>query len=348
MPFPRCLPSGLACYSRLPAHFNRRVYLPRRTRCAAQCRSPAHALVCLRRGYEKQCFRKGPRLSLFPINDGDGEGRCPSRVLRWAVKDGARHHTEVKWNLAQLPRERIRPLRSIQTCPGALIEEEKRKRREAEAYRKREIERRMKPRTREDFEILYSELEAWRLQETRRIKESTLSEEEKQLLLRQLLHKETKLLQTIDRLKITASKANRADRIEEKMQAMAAPKKWPVRKGDFVDVQTPTTIRASELMQLYHGLLAKGLGMDERLDVLLHVKWTVKEFDCELTQEIISLVDREADLLNRGRSMKALEGMRKRIAFLFLQFMEIPEFNPEAAAYEIIIPDDTVQDCEKT
>lgn len=33
--------------------------------------------------------------------------------------------------------------------------------------------------------------------------------------------------------------------------------------------------------------------------MLLHVKWTVSEFPCPLTQDIIDLIDREADLLNR-------------------------------------------------
>jgi hypothetical protein len=34
----------------------------------------------------------------------------------------------------------------------------------AEDHRRKEIERRMHPRTAADFEILYNELEAWRLQ----------------------------------------------------------------------------------------------------------------------------------------------------------------------------------------
>ena len=46
-----------------------------------------------------------------------------------------------------------------------------------------------------DFEILYNELEAWRLQETRRIKDAGLPKEKEQEVLQQLLHKETKLLQ---------------------------------------------------------------------------------------------------------------------------------------------------------
>jgi hypothetical protein len=66
-----------------------------------------------------------------------------------------------------------------------------------------------------------------------------------------------------------------------------------------VEVHTPATVRAQELQQLYRGLNLTQLTVDERLDVLLHVKWTVKEFDCGLTRELVELIDREADLVNR-------------------------------------------------
>eukprot|EP00455_Lapot_gusevi_P013095 TRINITY_DN16319_c0_g1_i3.p2 TRINITY_DN16319_c0_g1~~TRINITY_DN16319_c0_g1_i3.p2 ORF type:complete len:112 (-),score=13.94 TRINITY_DN16319_c0_g1_i3:59-394(-) len=74
--------------------------------------------------------------------------------------------------------------------------------------------------------------------------------------------------------------------------------------------------------------------MEERLDVLLHVKWTVKEFDCNLTREIVDLIDREIDLLKRGRSEKSLEGLRKRLCNLFLNFVNTPEFNPESMRFQ--------------
>ena len=61
--------------------------------------------------------------------------------------------------------------------------------------------------------------------------------------------------------------------------------------------------RAKELMELYNGLRLPLLTIDERLDVLLHVKWTVKEFDCNLTRDIVELIDREADMLNRYLEM---------------------------------------------
>ena len=46
-------------------------------------------------------------------------------------------------------------------------------------------------------------------------------------------------------------------------------------------------------------------------------------------------IDREADLLNRGRKPATLAALRKRTSGLFLAFTETPEFNPEAAALQV-------------
>jgi len=55
---------------------------------------------------------------------------------------------------------------------------------EEEKKRKVEIERRMHPKKGKDFDILFNELEAWRLNETKKIKNSTdLNPEEKKLAL---------------------------------------------------------------------------------------------------------------------------------------------------------------------
>ena len=216
-----------------------------------------------------------------------------------------------------------------------LIRRKEELRMEEEKKHKEEIERRMHPKKNKDFEVLYNELEAWRLNETKKIKESSeLNEEEKKLALQQLLNKETKILQQIDRLKITAGTINKQEKIGEFLSAMSDPKLWKRNDGRYTEVHTPFTTRAKELMDLYNGLRLPFLSTDERLDVLLHTKWTVKEFDCNLTREIVDLIDREADMLNRGRSENSLEGLRKRLSNLFLQFIETPEFNPEAARFQ--------------
>ena len=62
-------------------------------------------------------------------------------------------------------------------------------------------------------------------------------------------------------------------RIAHTLSDMSAPKTWEVADGTTVEVHTPFTTRAKELMQLYNGLRLPLLSTDERLDVLLHVKW---------------------------------------------------------------------------
>ena len=58
----------------------------------------------------------------------------------------------------------------------------------------------MHPRTKQDFAVLYKELEAWRLHETQQIKNNkSLTPEQVHYQLQELLAKEVKLLQTIDK-----------------------------------------------------------------------------------------------------------------------------------------------------
>lgn len=225
----------------------------------------------------------------------------------------------------------------LQDREDRLAEEEKARQEAAIAQHQREVERRKHPRTQQDFEILYNELEEWRFKETARIKDETEhGTPERKAAMQELLAQETKLIQTIDRLKIQANEENRKAAVQRKMLNMSQPKQWQRRNEDVVNVQTPFTTRADELRQLYNAILDNSLNTEDRLDVLLNVKWTVKEFDCQLTRELAGLIDREADMLNRGRTKKSLEGLRRRISNQFLQFIESPQFNPEAARFQKI------------
>jgi len=119
---------------------------------------------------------------------------------------------------------------------------------EEEEKHRREIERRMQPKTFKDFEILYNELEAWRNSETKKINENPkLSAQEKQNSLQILLLKEVKLLQTIDRLKNKATKKNREEKIGHFLENISAPKLWSREDGRLTEVDTPFTTRAREL-----------------------------------------------------------------------------------------------------
>ncbi|GMH42342.1 hypothetical protein BSKO_10261 [Bryopsis sp. KO-2023] len=235
-------------------------------------------------------------------------------------------------------RRRANHLRAVKNERDTFIRMEDTKRRDqAEAKCKKDIERRMYPKTAEDFEILHDELEAWRLKETSKTKHKMMDYDDEQTALEQLFLKETKLLQTIDRLRVAANRENKEERIQATLMKMSEPKKWDLSNGNKVLVHTPFTTRAKQLSQLYLAASTSQLTLEERLDVLLHIKWTVKEFDCDLTRQLVDLIDREADLLNRGRSPKTLDGLRKRICTLFLAFIETPEFNPEATRFTVPI-----------
>ncbi|KAI8820095.1 uncharacterized protein EV422DRAFT_531575 [Fimicolochytrium jonesii] len=216
----------------------------------------------------------------------------------------------------------------------ALLEKEARRRDLAEKKRRKELESRVHPRTGKDFDVLYSGLETWRQQETSKINAANYSEPARLAALADLLDQEAALIQKIDRLQIAASEENKERRIVRLLDCMSSPKKWTVKKLGPVAVDTPSTIRARELKDLYHALNVPLISVDERLQILLHVKYTVKEFDCNLTREIVELIDREGDLVSRGRHAKSMEGLRKRISNLFLQFIQTPEFNPEAISYQ--------------
>ncbi|KAJ3218262.1 hypothetical protein HDU67_006235 [Dinochytrium kinnereticum] len=215
-----------------------------------------------------------------------------------------------------------------------LADKDKRRRELAEKRRRKEIESRLHPKSGKDFEILYNGLENWRIQETEKINEAGYSEPARLAALADLLDQEAALIQKIDRLKLAAADENRERSVVKLLEQMAAPKKWPTAKGAPCFVDTPNTVRARELRDLYHALNLAQLTIDERLQILLHVKYTVKEFDCNLSREIVELIDREGDLVSRGRDAKSLDGLRRRIGNLFLQFIQTPEFNPEAAHYQ--------------
>ncbi len=193
----------------------------------------------------------------------------------------------------------------------------------------------MHPRSKADFDVLYKELEAWRLHETTRIKNSGLPATEIREALEDLLSKEVKLLQTIDRLKIQASASNKITTTKQVLEKMSGPKEIGAANAEIgtIEMHTPFTIRAKELAEYYHGLCLPNIPKPERIDLLLHVKYTVKEFDCDLTRDITDLIAREEDLLRRGRSDQSLDALRKRLANLFLQFVKTPQFNPEAATF---------------
>jgi CHAT domain-containing protein len=178
------------------------------------------------------------------------------------------------------------------------VEEEER--RKEEIRNKREIERRMHPKSNQDFSLLKKELEMWVKNETIRIKSSNLNEEDKTLALQELLHKEISLLQTIEKLKISANKENKTEKISNFLEKMSADKEWVRHDGHPIFVETPLTKTAEKLEEQFKNL--------NLLEFKKLMEGYYQENKCVLIQEIISLIERESDMLQRGRPESSLEG----------------------------------------
>ncbi|RHW71648.1 hypothetical protein DPX39_070036500 [Trypanosoma brucei equiperdum] len=226
-----------------------------------------------------------------------------------------------KWKARRVFRE-VAALRQdfLNKAAQQAAEEEAEKRRREEF----ELRRRAVPRTADDFKTLRKELEAWRAAEAERIlADTSLSEAQKRTALTHLTNKEVKLLRELETLRGTVLNNRRMHRFETILQAMTCAKDCGP-----VSVTTQAAERACELRQLYASFTEPPKTVEGRLDILLHVKWTVKEFDVPLTRQIVELIDREADLLQRGRTMCSLKGLHTRLENLLKRFIATPEYNP--------------------
>ncbi|XP_004602304.2 IQ and ubiquitin-like domain-containing protein [Sorex araneus] len=217
-------------------------------------------------------------------------------------------------------------------------EQKEAKKREKEKEIKLDYDRRHHPQTKEDFELLYNALESWRREEISCINQSLTGAERKTALC-ELLEKETQIIASIERHRRIAVMKRKEIALQDFLKKCEAPKTQRAVDGKIVEVDTQFTIRTKELHSIYNCIILENLSQDERLDVLLTLKHTVKEHECKLTREILELIDREVDLMMRGVKHCNLEGLRKRIATLFFQYIKTPLFNPEVARH-LKVPQD--------
>ncbi|NXP79122.1 IQUB protein, partial [Ramphastos sulfuratus] len=230
------------------------------------------------------------------------------------------HAMKVVQNLRELKRLRL----------AWETQEELQRKKEKEEKLRREHERRLNPKTKEDFELLYHAVELWRQEETEQINRSLTGAERKAALCG-LLEQEAQLIASIGRHKLNADEENRQKSILRFLDKCAQPKRWKAYDGKITEMDTQYTLRGRELFEIYCSISMNGIPKRERIDVLLMLRRTVKEHKCKLTQEIVELIDREVDLMSREVKECNLEGLRKRICTLFLQYTKNPKFNPEVA-----------------
>ncbi|XP_038562649.1 IQ and ubiquitin-like domain-containing protein [Micropterus salmoides] len=234
-----------------------------------------------------------------------------------------------RW-LAQQEVDRLRRERNRRM---AWLEMQERRRREEKEEQLRDRRHRwMNPQRREDFNLLYHALEKWRYEEEQQIN-SSLRGAERKAALCSLLEQETQLIAAIGCHRIAVQNNNYDKTVRSFLDKSAAPHQWRAADGRLIEMDSQHTIRARELRDLYNNVSLSSVSQEQRLHVLMTLKHTVKEHECPLTRDIMDLIDREVDLVTRGVKAASLEGLRKRISTLFLQYVKTPAFNPEVAKH---------------
>jgi predicted CopG family antitoxin len=132
--------------------------------------------------------------------------------------------------------------------------------------------RRNHPKSKEDFAVLYNELDTWRREEVNKIKTSVLDPEARKLAMSTLLQHETKALQSLQALKCSAKTELQGQRLEAMLSSMAMPLQWQLSHGEVATVATVETTRAKEWLEIYREINKPVMNVDERLQILLKVK----------------------------------------------------------------------------
>ncbi|KAM8860991.1 IQ motif and ubiquitin-like domain-containing protein isoform 1-T1 [Synchiropus picturatus] len=235
--------------------------------------------------------------------------------------------------------ERLRRQRNLRLAWLDMQEQRRRKEKEVEQEDRRR--RWMNPQTKEDINLLYHALEKWRCEQEQKIK-STMRGVERKAALCSLLEQETEYIKTIGWHEIATQNKNNIRAVRHFLNKAAAPYQWRAADGRYIEMDTPNTIRARELRDLYGNITLSDVSKEQRLLDLMTLKSTVEEHTCQLTWDIVELIDREVDMLTRGIKAVKLEGLRSRISTLFLQYIKIPAFNPEVAQL-LKVPQDPAQ-----
>ncbi|XP_026724467.1 IQ and ubiquitin-like domain-containing protein isoform X2 [Athene cunicularia] len=154
-------------------------------------------------------------------------------------------------------------------------QEEVRRKKEKDEKLRKEQERRLNPKTREDFELLYHALELWRREETEWIN-TTLTGAERKAAFCGLLEKEAQLIAAIGRHKLNADEENQQRAILHFLNKCAQPKRWKAYDGKITEMDTQYTLHARELFEICRSISMNDIPKDERIDVLLTLRRTVK------------------------------------------------------------------------
>ncbi|XP_063220340.1 IQ and ubiquitin-like domain-containing protein [Bacillus rossius redtenbacheri] len=188
--------------------------------------------------------------------------------------------------------------------------------------------REVRPVTKTDIEIFYALIERWRRAEICRISEVSTKVSQKALFCA-LLEKEIKMLSQIEKLRCRIREEERRKSDRAVLEIASQPTTWRSYKEIKVSMETIRVQRAKELRKLYNSIFQENKSLEERLELLISLKYALKKHDSAMVPELARLIDRECELSVRGLG-RQLDVLRERIRTLFVAFIKEAYSNTEA------------------
>ncbi|CAK1579312.1 unnamed protein product [Parnassius mnemosyne] len=205
-------------------------------------------------------------------------------------------------------------------------EEERREREAMERRLRKDLITKTFPKTREDFDQLYAMVDRWKHAEIARISRLH-SKGPKIAEFSLLLDKEVELLRCIESYRVKVREDNRKMKEKRFLEEISKPVAWFGRDGKLITMETVEIQKARKLKELYNSFIREDMETNERIELLVDMKFALQEFPHHLSEEIITLLDRECDLLVRRCNDHQLEFLRRRVAASVLQFIKTSELN---------------------
>ncbi|XP_055593135.1 IQ and ubiquitin-like domain-containing protein [Uranotaenia lowii] len=205
--------------------------------------------------------------------------------------------------------------------------EEKRIKVHSDGYRKECIVKTF-PKTKEDFDALYAQIQHWKENELKLICEK-YSGAPKIAEMNILLDKEVQLLNGIERQRQLLKQEIRKQRNEQKLKNMGDPIKWIGYKELIIQMDTLRNQRARYLGSYYQKLSDEDLKNNDRIELLNQVSEVLTNEDHPAIGELETLLQRERQLLLCKVDESSMDLLRKRQLILMMDIIQYDKFKQE-------------------
>lgn len=189
-----------------------------------------------------------------------------------------------------------------------------------------EINAKTFPRTRDDFGMLYSMVDRWKKAQLDKIIRNC-SGAAKLAEMYLLLDKEIEMLASIEKHRQKIKQEMKDIKVMEFFKYISTPKKWKSYKNIKVSMDTLENQKGRIYRSIYYDCCNHQVSNEERLIFIKNLKDSLKDHNCQIANQLVSLLSQEEELLHHNFDDNSLEFLRKRIEQMLLKHMQIPECN---------------------